>query len=1225
MHNSLQRIILIDTHLKGLVELKLDQHTNINGINASGKTTLQRLVLVFYGALPNSVVPKSRHRFAKYYLPHQSSYIIYEYINPYHELCQVILASNDAETVSYRFVSKGFEPEDYIKKQQNEFIECYNLQELRNQFNQQNISCSNLMSPIEYRAIIQHDKRALFHLADSKKLRSYLRSYSLCQSPHNLRHLEKLLHAIHSKNGKMAAIKLMIEAILKEDGSIDTPTIKLKLNDVEKWAQESVAVEQLRSHEIKLNELVSLDAQLFDKELQLGRDYRYLSDNIESVRSIIDGLNFQDQQLKDEKQELSQKWDADRSELNNQIGENKSAQSRAETELKVIADQYNQFLKSNIEEVGRNLAKCPQWENKRDALEKDLKILTEKNQAAQHRATERKNEVLQNKDRDSNLARKNEKNLVDERSLLLEKQRQEIESKNHLFQQELETFKESYSKTIQLENHQLSNLKAQFEHCYFTQEEQAEQLIFTDRLAECNNKKEQLSQDKDTATQQLNNAKKQRDLSEKNYFDSKRKLEECKNKQEQARLLYSPRKDSLLQFLRTEKPDWTNTIAKVIDLRLLKREDLKPQLLDNNDNLFGLNLDLEQIAIPPEAQSEKELLNQLRQAEELTGQAQTKLNETEKNLAEANKHVKRAEQNEMIAQSQLNEIKARFKAIQEEQNLVLKQHQQNVTDRKQLLKQQIQQLKIKIAEIKQQHQNQLTQYKDIHTQHIIQIKAGHQQALTEINNKLNEITKNIQQIEQLAGKKLQDIDRDYQNELAGQGINIQSIQTIKAEIADLIEQINKTQSRRNEHTDYQDFKRIKWEIRKPELDSIVHNAQKKILELDNSLKEKERHYKTGLAELNEQQKQISASKAKYKQQIDSIDQVIHMIKERDIVIATHAVVLIEKISLDEYIRNSSQRCKDINTQRKLVNNKFTELDALIYVKGGNKLAEAYEKERNAITVADDLHQKIMALKNTFALLPQFLIGIRDEGRNYGKSIKDYYDILKDIDNKIIAQSAKITRHVNEELDLDDVSDSKVHISSKISTQDYWDELNKFKKLYAQWEEEGFITQPDTEYLQTMQEVAKFLGQGNYKELALLDLFEIELHIKEGKDFLRIRTDQELHDSSSHGMAYLILCKFLLGFTRMLRGNSPTFIHWPIDELGTLHVDYIAKVFRACEHNRIIIVGALPNPDLSILQFFKYRYWLDKKSKTLATIAPFVDKLAEAILAKQITGGFTHGK
>ncbi|MDN5369796.1 MAG: hypothetical protein PWP74_1104, partial [Shewanella sp.] len=33
---SLTRILLIDTHLPGVVELRLDGHTNICGTNASG-------------------------------------------------------------------------------------------------------------------------------------------------------------------------------------------------------------------------------------------------------------------------------------------------------------------------------------------------------------------------------------------------------------------------------------------------------------------------------------------------------------------------------------------------------------------------------------------------------------------------------------------------------------------------------------------------------------------------------------------------------------------------------------------------------------------------------------------------------------------------------------------------------------------------------------------------------------------------------------------------------------------------------------------------------------------------------------------------------------------------------------------------------------------------------------------------------------------------------------
>ena len=46
--SQLLRIILIHTHIPGVVEIQMDQHTNICGTNASGKTTLQRLVRVFF-------------------------------------------------------------------------------------------------------------------------------------------------------------------------------------------------------------------------------------------------------------------------------------------------------------------------------------------------------------------------------------------------------------------------------------------------------------------------------------------------------------------------------------------------------------------------------------------------------------------------------------------------------------------------------------------------------------------------------------------------------------------------------------------------------------------------------------------------------------------------------------------------------------------------------------------------------------------------------------------------------------------------------------------------------------------------------------------------------------------------------------------------------------------------------------------------------------------------
>ena len=77
---SLNRLILIDSYKAGTVqEIRLDGHTNLNGVNDAGKTTLLRLIPLFFGERPGRLVPKSRvtDSFAKHYLPNESSYIIF--------------------------------------------------------------------------------------------------------------------------------------------------------------------------------------------------------------------------------------------------------------------------------------------------------------------------------------------------------------------------------------------------------------------------------------------------------------------------------------------------------------------------------------------------------------------------------------------------------------------------------------------------------------------------------------------------------------------------------------------------------------------------------------------------------------------------------------------------------------------------------------------------------------------------------------------------------------------------------------------------------------------------------------------------------------------------------------------------------------------------------------------------------------------------------------------
>jgi hypothetical protein len=156
--------------------------------------------------------------------------------------------------------------------------------------------------------------------------------------------------------------------------------------------------------------------------------------------------------------------------------------------------------------------------------------------------------------------------------------------------------------------------------------------------------------------------------------------------------------------------------------------------------------------------------------------------------------------------------------------------------------------------------------------------------------------------------------------------------------------------------------------------------------------------------------------------------------------------------------------------------------------------------------------------------------------------------------------------------------------------------------------EGANELPDDEYAQSMRRVLDILGRAALTG-GISKLLDIELHLREGNSDLIIRTDRQLNESSSHGMAYLILCKFLLAFTRLLRGDANVVIHWPIDELGTLHQSNVKKIFDACQNNNISVVGAFPNPESEVLTLFDNRYLIDKATRKLQVVQPKISAIS----------------
>jgi hypothetical protein len=88
----------------------------------------------------------------------------------------------------------------------------------------------------------------------------------------------------------------------------------------------------------------------------------------------------------------------------------------------------------------------------------------------------------------------------------------------------------------------------------------------------------------------------------------------------------------------------------------------------------------------------------------------------------------------------------------------------------------------------------------------------------------------------------------------------------------------------------------------------------------------------------------------------------------------------------------------------------------------------------------------------------------------------------------------------------------------------------------------------------------------------------------------------------------------------LRGQSATVIHWPIDELGTLHQSNIKKIFDACQNNNIHVVGAFPNPESEVLTLFENRYLIDKAKRQLQVVQPKVSNISKRLQERKSNEG-----
>ncbi|MCP1304746.1 ATP-binding protein, partial [Halomonas sp. R1t8] len=620
----LLRIVMIHGHLSGVVELSVDGHTNICGTNASGKTTLQRLVPVFYGELPNKVVPKTRMKFDAFYLPNRNSYLVYEYRREAGNVCQAVLTRKQEGGVEYRFVGAPYRPEDYLVETEQGPLALDYTQWASGLRRSGTPVSPKLGATSEFRSVIQNDFTQLHgNSRDGLKLRQIAAQFSLVNPERRIRHIEKLVSAVHAKEGKMDTLKTMLAAIFEEDG-VELPVTRIRSAKAREWIhqmRQSMRLEPLQAALAKLSgidrELAELDTTLWQLKPQLAADREQAQ---RQVADLEGELNRHQREFQAEEQAYGERRDA----LNDQHSEVASQLQHTQHRLNDLQTRFEQYADADMPGLERDINALPQWREQRDQLQQHLQVMQDAVKESQARLDGRLRELSEN------LARQTQENqelidaLVEEKAERREQQWQTEQQHNERYQQARQRLESEYQAQLELGVEQLAELKAQLAMPSQTREEAQEAELAQARLDDAQQARSAAGATLEALRRELEAHKRERDTAEQH-------LVQCRQQRERAEqhcyTLYqqqTPEQGSLRHFLRYHRPGWEQQLGKVIAPELLERRDLAPQLADHaSDDLFGLALDLSAIALPDYAQDEASLLAAIEGAESAKARAHT--------------------------------------------------------------------------------------------------------------------------------------------------------------------------------------------------------------------------------------------------------------------------------------------------------------------------------------------------------------------------------------------------------------------------------------------------------------------------------------------------------------------------------------------------------------------------------------------------------------------------
>lgn len=1183
---ALTRLILIDSYKANAIqELRLNGHTNLNGVNGAGKTTLLRLLPLFFGERPSRLVAKSgvMKSFAKHYLPSDSSYIIFEYQRR-QQLCMVVIyASKNEESLCYRFADKAFDITYFTEPRSDGVLMPISCRELQKYWTLKRIQHSTQLTAYsDYRTVIQNlttPKAELRQLAARY-------SFGTGSGGQRLKDIEKIVSGMLTRFTEFSDLREMLVSCIAEDR--EAISLGIKPDDLATWHKEYCAFEKVETERQQATRLVQLNDELTQTIQQLAQLQQRLRLLLQQIEQQARQHERHLQDTEQEGNQLKQEWHTQEQILQSALVLIKATLAQNQRDKANLEQEQANWQQHDID--GQRLL-ASRLTDIKTRIERETENLQQFSSAIKDLDAEFKRRTAELNEDFAKQQHGYEQHISELKLHILEEKNQAkdlSQQQQSALQHSVQIQQDSIQSHIAELNQQLGDISGQLKAI------QADPQLLADKERK-QDKLNEISQAKQASEQQareFDNKKQAKQANIDTLFKAKQhRAEQRQQVQQKLALLTSQlhaAPDTLLHFLREQQPHWVENIAKIINPELLLREDLEPRLTVDNDSLYGLQINLSVLAADYTADEVRirQLITdceaRLEQLRHLDWQDDVELEKLSKIRAELEKQQRQAEAIASNYQNQvtkglleLTSLNQQIEKSKKHRRLAFEEQHKDVSDQIAEQKQQLQTIRTTLA-------SQLTELQS-------RLSAAQRDIEQRGQQQIQGLQQQISQLQQQQKTDLAQLEQQRLRSLQERGIDTVTLTELENTIAQLKREQQQAETAVQIVKDYQRWLGQEWGRYGGLVDAISRDEllQQQQTQDYQTAKTKHTHQQQALEAQN---KQINAALQTCYQHSASLKKLLAELN--DYPLSPCPDVLLESahtfVFLQRDYRDLIERHK---TQRKNLAQLINHLKRVLSQEIGTRPAQYYQTQENILGLQADDSEWMNVIYSWYSNdLAEYKNWLIIQARSFGGAIHDYKQALARFNDGIDKLSRRLAAHIDKTICFENIQQVDVHLKSTVQTLDYWRPLEKFSELYNEWQRTvGEL--PSAEFAKVTEQIAQQLQGKGRLEAKLVKLLELEIEVSEnGIKKCAKRTD-ELQHISSNGLSYLILSVIFIALINMIRKDQPITIIWPMDELKDLHDCNIEPLLTVLSNNNIHVLSAFPTADPNLLALFSNAYQL----------------------------------